>query len=170
MNKNLLIISPYFSPINAADSHRVRTSLPYYKQFGWDAEIVTVDPDYTNMVIDDLLCLDVPTDVKIHYVKAFNKRYTSKFGLGSIALRSIWYYFKKVNNLLKKQHYDLLFFSTTQFPVLVLGAYWKWKYKVKIAYDMQDPWHTDHYKTKPKNERPAKYWFSYRLNTLSLLP
>jgi glycosyltransferase involved in cell wall biosynthesis len=164
MNKNLLIISPYFPPINAADSHRVRMSLPYYKQFGWDAEIVTVDPDCTNMVLDDLLCQDLPIDLKIHYVKAWNKRYTSKVGLGSVALRSVWYYFTKVNSLLEKQHYDLLFFSTTQFPVLVLGAYWKWKYNVMIAYDLQDPWHTDHYKAKPKNQRPPKYWFSYLLN------
>jgi glycosyltransferase involved in cell wall biosynthesis len=164
MNKNLLIISPYFPPINAADSHRVRMSLPYYKQFGWDAEIVTIDPDCTNMLLDDLLCQGLPIDVKIHYVKAWNKRYTSKVGLGSVALRSIWFYFKTVNILLKQQHYDLLFFSTTQFPVLVLGAYWKWKYKVKIAYDLQDPWHTDQYKAKPKNQRPPKYWFSYLLN------
>jgi hypothetical protein len=29
---------------------------------------------------------------------------------------------------------------------------------------MQDPWHSDYYKDKPRVERPAKYWFSYRLN------
>ncbi|RZL36907.1 MAG: hypothetical protein EOP00_29055 [Pedobacter sp.] len=30
--------------------------------------------------------------------------------------------------------------------------------------DMQDPWHTDYYKHRPKHERPPKYWFSYNLN------
>ena len=29
---------------------------------------------------------------------------------------------------------------------------------------MQDPWHSDYYKDKPKAQRPPKYWFSYRLN------
>lgn len=29
---------------------------------------------------------------------------------------------------------------------------------------MQDPWHSTYYEDKPKHERPAKYWFSYRLN------
>jgi hypothetical protein len=29
---------------------------------------------------------------------------------------------------------------------------------------MQDPWHSDYYKDKPREQRPAKYWFSYRLN------
>jgi hypothetical protein len=30
--------------------------------------------------------------------------------------------------------------------------------------DMQDPWHTDYYVDKPKEEQPPKFWFSYRLN------
>ncbi|MGF1923085.1 MAG: hypothetical protein ACQUHE_02815, partial [Bacteroidia bacterium] len=30
--------------------------------------------------------------------------------------------------------------------------------------DMQDPWHSEYYRDKPKAERPKKYWFSYRLN------
>jgi hypothetical protein len=29
---------------------------------------------------------------------------------------------------------------------------------------MQDPWHSDYYRDKPKDQRPPKYWFSYRLN------
>lgn len=30
--------------------------------------------------------------------------------------------------------------------------------------DMQDPWFSQYYQDKPKNQRPPKYWFSYRLN------
>ncbi|MCX2431365.1 hypothetical protein [Pedobacter sp. GR22-10] len=29
---------------------------------------------------------------------------------------------------------------------------------------MQDPWHSNYYEDKPQSEKPAKYWFSYRLN------
>ena len=29
---------------------------------------------------------------------------------------------------------------------------------------MQDPWHSEYYDNRPKHERPAKYWFSYRLH------
>jgi glycosyltransferase involved in cell wall biosynthesis len=29
---------------------------------------------------------------------------------------------------------------------------------------MQDPWHSEYYRDKPKDQRPPKYWFSYRLN------
>ena len=93
--------------------------------------------------------------IKIHQVKAFNKKWTSKFGLGSIALRSLWFYRKKVNQLLKKGHFDLIYFSTTQFPVCILGASWKKRFQIPYVIDMQDPWFSDYYENKPKEQRPA---------------
>ncbi len=162
--KQVLVISPYFPPTNAADVHRVRMSLPYFKEFGWEPTIVTVDVQYSEMVKDELLCESVPAETKIYSVKAFDKKITSKLGLGSIGLRSLWFYRKKVNSILKAKHFDLVYFSTTQFPVCILGAYWKKRFHVPYVIDMQDPWHSEYYKDKPKNQQPPKYWFSYRLN------
>lgn len=163
MNK-VLIISPYFVPLNTADSHRVRMSLPYFEKLGWQAQVVKVNSIYTDMPADELLNQTIPTNTKIHEVNAFSKKWTSKFGLGSVALRSLWFYFRYVNKLLRKEKFDLIYFSTTQFPVCILGSYWKKKFKIPYVIDVQDPWHTDYYKAKPKAERPPKYWFSYHLN------
>ncbi|MGM9477272.1 glycosyltransferase [Pedobacter sp. GSP4] len=162
--KKVLIISPYFPPANTADSQRVRMSLPYFEKFGWEAEVVAVGEEYIDAVKDPLLLQSIPASTKIHRIQAFSKKLTSKFGLGSVALRSLWYYRKKVNQLLKTAHFDLIYFSTTQFPVCILGAYWKRKFNIPYVIDMQDPWHTDYYQDKPKSQRPKKYWFSYRLN------
>jgi hypothetical protein len=162
--KQLLIVSPYFPPTNAADMHRIRMSLPYFEELGWEAEIVTVGPAYSDLPIDNLLINSIPNGTIIHSVRAFPKWLTSKIGLGSIAIRSIWFYRQKVNGLLKKKNYDLIYFSTTQFPVCILGQYWKKKFGIPYVIDMQDPWHSDYYKDKPKHQRPTKYWFSYRLN------
>ena len=162
--KKVLVISPYFPPGNAADMQRVRISLPYFRQFGWEAEIVTVDPQYSDLEKDNLLLESIPPDTVIHYVAALSKNWTSKLGLGSIALRSIWFFRAKVNALLKGDKYDLIYFSTTQFPVCILGAYWKKRFGIPYVIDMQDPWHSDYYQDKPKEQRPSKYWFSYRLN------
>lgn len=166
MNKKVLIISPYFAPSNAADMQRVRMSLPYFRKFGWDPELVAVDPLYSEIVRDELLLQSVPPDIKIHRVKAFDKKWTSKLGLGNIALRSLWYYKKKVNQLLSDNRFDLIYFSTTQFPVCVLGRYWKKKFNIPYLIDMQDPWHSEYYRDKSKGQRPPKYWFSYRLNKI----
>lgn len=142
----------------------MRTSLPYFEQYGWEAEVVTVDAQYADMVQDELLLQSIPPQIKIHRVKAWDKSRSAKLGLGSIALRSLWYYLKYVNKLLKKEPFDLIYFSTTQFPVCILGAYWKRKFGIPYVIDMQDPWHSDYYRDKPKSQQPPKYWFSYRLN------
>jgi Glycosyltransferase Family 4 len=163
-NKRLLIISPYFPPVNAADMQRVRMSLPYFKALGWEAEVIMVHENYVDVVKDTLLLEAVPNEIPIHKVKALPKKWTSKFGLGSIALRSLWYIRKKGNQLLKDKNFDLIYFSTTQFPVCILGPYWKRRFNIPYIIDMQDPWHSEYYQSKPKNERPKKYWFSYRLN------
>jgi len=143
---------------------RVRMSLPYFASNGWNVEVVMVDENYTDIQIDPLLLQSVPNDIKSHKVKALNKRWTSKLGLGSIALRSSWFYRHQVNRLLKNGKFDLIYFSTTQFPVCILGAYWKKKFGIPYVIDMQDPWHSDYYQNKPRAQQPPKYWFSYRLN------
>jgi hypothetical protein len=136
-------------------------SLPYFAENGWNAEIVMVDEKYADIGKDPLLLQSVPANIKIHKVKALDKKWTSKLGLGSIALRALPFYRRKVNELLKSGKYDLIYFSTTQFQVCILGNYWKKRFKIPYVIDMQDPWHSDYYKNKPKDQQPKKYWFSY---------
>lgn len=163
-NKKALIISPYFAPSNTADMQRVRMSLPFYKDFGWEVEVVAVKEQYTDAVSDYLLNESIPDYIKIHHINALPKNWTKKIGLGSIALRSLWYYKQYVNRLLKKEQFDLIYFSTTQYPVCVLGPYWKKKFEIPYVIDIQDPWFTNYYEDKPKHKRPKKYWFSYHLD------
>lgn len=143
---------------------RIRMSLPYFEAAGWEAEVVMVNEQYVDMVKDPLLLESLPPHIPIHKVKALSKKWTSKLGLGSLALRSLWFYRRKVNQLLSQNRFDLVYFSTTEFPVAILGAYWKRRFGVPYVIDMQDPWHSDYYQKKPKSERPKKYWFSYRLH------
>jgi hypothetical protein len=164
--KRVLIISPYFPPSNAADMHRVRMSLPHFNEFGWEAEVVCVDEKYSEMVKDNLLLKSLPQDLVVYRVKALAKSWTSKLGLGSLAIRSLWFFKKEVDKIIGQKGYDLIYFSTTQFPVCILGAYWNRKFNIPYVIDMQDPWHSDYYQNKPKDQRPKKYWFSYRLNKL----
>jgi hypothetical protein len=143
---------------------RMRMSLPYFKEFGWEAEVVAVDPEYTDLPEDELLMKSIPDNIKIHLIKAFRKNWTSKLGFGSISFRSLWFYRQKVNQLLKENKFDLIYFSTTQFQVCILGAYWKKRFNIPYVIDMQDPWHSEYYRDKPKEQQPSKYWFSYRFN------
>ncbi len=163
--KKVLIISPHFPPINAADMHRVRQSLPYFLEFGWEVEVVAVDPKYIEAYsIDNLLLQTIPEKVKIHFVKAWSVKQTRRFGLGSLSIRSWFQFKKKGNELLKTGKFDLVYFSTTAFHVMALGPYWKRKFKVPFVLDIQDPWRNDFYLDKPKAERPPKYFIAYNID------
>lgn len=144
--------------------HRVRQSLPYYAGAGWQSTVATVDPRFVETGQDVLLAQSIPENIRIIRVNAFDHRWTRKFGLGSLALRSLWFYWKKVNHILRREHFDLIFFSTTQFPLLVLGNYWKKRFGIPYVIDMQDPWYNDYYENHPWVKRPPKYWFASKLN------
>lgn len=163
--KKVLIISPHFPPVNAADVQRLRHSLPYFKKYGWTPEVITVDLDYVESYSNDALLNEtVPDDVKIHYVKAWDAKKTRKYGLGSLSMRSFFFFKELGNQLLKTGDYDLVYFTTTGFHVMALGRYWKDKFGIPFILDIQDPWRNDFYLSRPKNQRPPKFWMSYNID------
>ncbi len=162
--KRVLIISPHFPPVNAPDMHRVRQSLPHFREFGWDPVVLAVDPERVEGPKDPALLATVPDDVEVEHVEALDARWTRKVGLGSVALRSLPAYLRAGNARLARGDVDLVYFSTTAFPVLALGPVWKRRFGIPYVVDMQDPWYSDYYVGRPKSEQPPKFWFSYRLD------
>jgi hypothetical protein len=144
--------------------HRIRQSINYYEKYGWKPIIISVDPRDTEAYKDETLLETIDSDINRHIVRIPPPGLTRKIGLGSIALRSLIPIYKEGNALIEKYKPDLIFFSTTQFPIMILGRLWKKKWNIPYVLDFQDPWHTEHYMKLPKNQRPPKYWFSYRLN------
>ncbi len=162
--KTALIISPRFPPINAADMHRVRQSLPYFREMGWAPHVLAVDPGYVHDNRDDLLLKTVPSDVRVEHVSALPTRWTRPLGVGSLALRALGAYLRAGNRILDRGEVDLVYFSTTAFPILVLGRYWKYRYGVPYVIDMHDPWRPDYYLDEPPSERPPKFWLAYTMH------
>lgn len=165
MNKRVLIITPNFPPNNSPDMHRVRQMLPYLNDNNWCAHIVTVKPEFIeNLNIDPLLELSLPNNINISFVGSLPIKLTRRFGVGSLSIRTFFHYLFKVNSILKNDKFDLIFFSTTAFHLLALGPIWKKLYKVPFIVDIQDPWRSDYYLSKPKNERPPKFTLNYSLD------
>ncbi|MBK9291144.1 MAG: glycosyltransferase [Bacteroidetes bacterium] len=162
--KHVLVISPNFPPVNAADMHRIRQSLGYFEQFGWKATVVAVKPEFVEMGQDPLLVNTLPADAEVYYINAFRPQTTRKFGLGNLGYRSLLQYNSFCSRLIRKRKFDLVYFTTTQFPVMVLGRIWKRKFGLPFILDIQDPWRNDFYLDKPKHERPPKFFFAYRMD------
>jgi len=68
--------------------------------------------------------------------------------------------------LLKRQHYDVVFFSTTAFLTFVLGPLWKSWFGCKIVYDFQDPWFQGETSPYTRENVPGKWW-KYRLGQIA---
>lgn len=144
---------------------RIRHSLPYFKELGWEAEVIAVATEYVEIYsTDPLLNETLPADIKVHRIKALDVKKTRKYGLGSLSMRSFFTYKKKGNELLRTGNFDLVYFTTTAFHVMALGRYWKQKFGVPFILDLQDPWRNDFYLDKPKSQRPPKFWMSYSID------
>ena len=143
--KGVLIVSPHFPPINAPDHQRIRMSLHYLQEFGWRATVLAVRPHYVEGARDPLLEKTVPTDIEVVRTAALPFRWTRKVGLGSLALRALLFLWLAGNRLLQSGTFDLVYFSTTMFPVMILGPIWRRRFGIRYVTDFQDPWLDDYY-------------------------
>jgi hypothetical protein len=162
-NRRILIVSPNFPPINAADHHRIRMSLPYLTDFGWDASILSVHPDFIQGVRDPFLSKTVPDDIPLIYSEALSINLARKIGLGNLGLRSFFYLLQTGHKLLQKQKFDLVYFSTTMFVTMALAPIWHKRFGLPYVLDFQDPWMSDYYYQPGSPSPPGgqiKYAFS----------
>lgn len=165
----ILIVSPHFPPTNAADMQRVRLILPYLKEGGVDAEVLVVEAEQVASPRDPWLVPGLPPEVPIHRVRALGLKWSRLPGLGILSFRAMGALRRKGDELLRRGGFDLVYFSTTQFGVHVLGPYWKKCHGVPFVMDYQDPWVSDYYRDHPEVTPPGgrlKYaitsWLSRR--------
>jgi hypothetical protein len=154
--KRVLIVAPHFAPVNAPDGQRVRMSLPYYPEFGWDPVVLTVRPDAQPEPRDDSL-LDTLPAASIVEVGAVPERWTRPLGIGNVALRAWPSLYRTGLRLIRERRIDATFFSTTMVMSMPLGRLWKRRCGVPYILDLQDPWFTTYYDDKPAAERPPKH-------------
>ena len=154
MKRRVLIVSPHFPPINAADHQRIRMSLPYFAEFGWDVSVLCIDPSFIEGKYDLNLNLTVPENIEVIRSSAISPHLSRKLGLGNLAFRSIPFLIKAVSKYFEQNYFDLVYFSNTVFLTMPLGRYWLERYKVPYILDFQDPWLSDYY-DRTKNTPPG---------------
>jgi hypothetical protein len=182
----VLIISPHFPPVNAADMQRVRLLLPHLAEAGILAEVLAVEAGQVNSPLDPWLLDGLPCQIPVHRVKALELNWGRLPGLGTLSFRALRALRKRGSELLRRSQklelgckksgfdtgrvgFDLVYFSTTQFGLHVLGPEWKHKFGVPYVIDYQDPWVSDYYRKHPEVVPPGgrlKYavssWISRR--------
>jgi hypothetical protein len=164
--KTVLVISPHFPPVNAADMHRARISLKHFKSFGWNPVVLAVAPQYVEAVTEPLLLKTLPDDVPVYRVPALPALVTHKIGLGNLGLRAFPFLYREGCRIIRQYRVDLLYFSTTMFPAVPLGRLWSSKFGLPFVVDMQDPWMSEYHANRPGAPKPPKYWAAARMHRL----
>ena len=163
--KHVLIVSPRFPPVNAADMQRVRMSLPYFREFGWTPSVLAVTPT-GDEVMDPVLELSLPSDVPIERAASFPAAWTRRVGIGDVALRALPWLYRAGARAMARGQADLVYFSTTAFLSMPLGRVWRARFGVPFVLDIQDPWLSDYYETHPEVAAPPKYGLAHRLHSV----
>jgi hypothetical protein len=143
--RRVLIVSPHFPPANGADVHRVRVTIPYFRQFGFEPEVLAVDPKCLGVPMDPWLEQGVPAGIKVHRCSALSLDWGKIPGLGTLAYRAKYQMQRLGAKLLSASKFDLVYFSTTVFGLCPLGIQWKKLFGVPYIVDYQDPWVSDYY-------------------------
>lgn len=161
MTRRLLIVSPHFPPVNAPDMQRVRMSLPFFIEAGWQVTVLTVADPTPLAPVDPELAATVPRECRVVRARCLSRRWTAWLGVNNVALRSLPFLFFTGCRLLRAARYDVVYFSTTMFIVLPFGRVWRRLFGVPFVVDLQDPWVTDFYE-RPGSPPPPGGW-KYRL-------
>jgi hypothetical protein len=163
--RRVLIVSPRFPPVNAADHHRVRTSLPYFSAFGWEPTVLAVTPGNSDGVPDSMLLESVPTTIPVYRVAAWREEKCRRFGFGQLANRCVLPLYREGTRLLLKHPYDVVYFSTTVFTTFVLARLWKRRFNAKFVFDFQDPWYAAGKEVYDSTNAPGG-WLKYRISQM----
>jgi len=159
--KNVLIVSPHFPPVDLPDMHRVRVSLPYFREFGWQPTVLTVTSRFVEGAREPLY--GEPDSPTVRSA-ALPVRWTRMAGLGNLGLRAFPFLYSTGNRMFARGAFDLVYFSTTVFTAVPLGRLWKRRFGIPFVVDMQDIWVNDYYDRHPEARRPPKYAIASRLH------
>ncbi|MFA5976147.1 MAG: hypothetical protein WC859_08305 [Elusimicrobiota bacterium] len=138
--KRVLIVSPNWPPVTYPDMHRARTALPYLSENGWVPLVLHTDPQEQGGARDSRLADTVPPDTSVFQATSVARGWTRWLGLTHVGWRSLPSLYRLGSQIIQREKPDLIFFSTTMFPVMILGPLWAKKHGVPYVLDFQDPW------------------------------
>lgn len=114
--------------------------------------MLTVEADHVEGFLDADIVATLPQELPVTRVRGIAPGLTRRFGFGGLWLRCGRAITRAGEELLRRERFDLVYFSTTIFSAMTLGPRWLRQFGVPYVIDLQDPWVSDYYartRTRP---------------------
>jgi hypothetical protein len=138
--RRVLIVTGSYAPTMIADMQRVRQLAWELPKQGWEAEVLAPSTEY-----QPATCVDEDSDgffpphSSVHYVPEMWRNLFRIAGIGNIGWRALFPMWSAGKSLLRQRRFDLVYISTAQFPLFLLGRLWQTRFGVPYILDLHDP-------------------------------
>src|SRR5881628_3268351 len=107
--KTVVLVAPHFIPSFLPSVHRSRLWAYHLEEFGWKPIILTTDPRYYECTVSDEMLALLPPGLEVVRTKAISTKPVRL--IGDIAVRSLWWYRRALNDLALGGRMDFLRFT-----------------------------------------------------------
>src|ERR1035438_9705391 len=138
--RRVLIVTSSYAPTMIADMQRVRQLAWELPKLGWEVEVLSPSAEYqpATCVDEDSAGFFSPYS-QAHSVPEMWSGLFRIAGIGSIGWRALLPLWSAGKRLLQQRHFDLVYLSTAQFPLFLLGCIWQRRFGVPYIVDLHDP-------------------------------
>lgn len=146
MRRKVLIVTSTYAPAMLADMQRARMLARDLPALGWDVEILTPDDSFQLQgTIDADSAPFFEPATPVHRVAPRFARLFDRIGVRTIGWRAFLPMLLTGSRLLASRKFDLVYVSTTQFNLFLLGLWWRRTRGVPYVLDIHDPcWNPAH--------------------------
>ena len=138
--RRVLLVTGSYAPTMIADMQRARQLAWQLPEAGWEVEILCPGIDYQPPSCNDADSAEFFSPAaKVHAVPQRAAALFRFFGIGNIGLRALVPLYFAGRKLLAGRRFDLVYFSTAQFPLFLLGPPWRRRFKIPYVLDLHDP-------------------------------
>jgi hypothetical protein len=142
--RRVLLVTGSYAPTMIADMQRARQLAWQLPAAGWQVEILCPGIDYQPPSCNDADSAEFFSPAaKVHTVPRRAAAFFRFFGIGNIGLRALVPLYHAGRKLLATRRFDLIYFSTAQFPLFLLGPLWRRRFKIPYVLDLHDPIDSD---------------------------
>jgi glycosyltransferase involved in cell wall biosynthesis len=140
MTKTVLIVTSCYAPAMTADMQRARLLAWELLAFGWDVQVLAPDMNYQHpSVLEPDSEIFFHAGTPVHYVPPLGPALWNLIRSSTIGWRALWPLNMAAKILFSRRCIDLVYISTTQFNLFLLGWWWRIRYGWPYVLDIQDP-------------------------------